>query len=241
MSAGGAAGYDCHVETCFRTVPRRLRQFLSDVRPSGAVLVQAADDPAARHNLLESLASFDAVRGVARLAGYEDADALATLDQAGVRGARVDHHFGDPWDYLERITLLHERLPVAWHIELGLPPWAAAQLAPWLAHMGRVFCLSLCSDNRPVSTQEQAKLRWWMDMGNAYLKLVRFHLPKPALAWLELLAGEVPDRVVIGSGWPAANTSPALPELLERVCPAANTNAERLYDFAPLPLQATFH
>jgi predicted TIM-barrel fold metal-dependent hydrolase len=241
MRVGPAGGYDCHVVTCRRTAPRHLERFLSDARPSGAVLVQATDDPGARHSLIQGLASLEAVRGVARLAGHEDSDEIADLAHAGVRGARLDSRAAQAWDARERIARAHELLPAAWHIELGLSSALAARLAPWLAHMDRIFSLALTPDGPLASFGDKSQLRWWLEMGNVYLKVLPAHWTVPALAWLPPLAGCVPDRVVFGSGWPTLDGVPRPCRALEEIVPDANSNAERLYDFASVRPQAAIH
>ena len=185
---------------------------------------------------MEGLDSIPVSRGVARVGGHEPDDEITAMNQAGVRGARMDvMDTGPVWDRYEPIEELHERLPAHWHLELGLSCMAAARLAPLLARINRVFCLGLRAGRTPPGPSEESAIQWWLEMGNAYVKLLPLRAEQPSADWWGRVARHMPERFVIGSGWPASGDLRGLAGAVDAVTEYADRNAERLYQFEPLP------
>lgn len=225
--------YDCHVQTCRRTDTRRVEQFLNSSRRVSAVLVQASRESGARQNLVHSLETFSRLRGVVRLEACELSAGTEHLHRLGVRGVRTDCRANrSVWDTCEPIERMHVELPRNWHLELGLSARTAAALAPRLARIDRVFCLALDPEAADLEPSVQAALKWWLDMGNAYLKVVPGEFGSRAPKWLAAMVKSAPERVVLGSGWPLSSSLETY-ESLEHVNGYADGNAERLYQFPP--------
>jgi hypothetical protein len=159
---------------------------------------------------------------------------LRALDQAGVRGARMDcAERGDPWGDYEQIETLHHRLPARWHVELGVTPGGAARLAPLLARVDRAFCLLFRTGCAPLTSEVRSRLHWWLAMGNVYVKLLPPLPGRPEGDWLGAMARDEPARVVIGSGWPGGDGLRHAAAWPEALCETADSNAQRLYDLPP--------
>jgi hypothetical protein len=219
--------YDCHVATGWQVPSSSVGQFLKDSGRRGAVLIEDAAGLDGRRALLDQLKCVPGARGIVHVRG-ESLMQLDGLDEAGVCGARlVLQEGGSCTDRVEEIELLHEVLPSHWHVELTLSVSMAAKLAALLARMDRRFCLTLRPGRASPQAEDHARIQWWMDMGNAYLKVIpglTAESPFPpgdARMWS--------DRMVVGTGWPR---SPAAQRLdLPLADDDLDYNAERLYGF----------
>ncbi len=231
---GLVARYDCHLEADSWTHASSVLNRLNDSGRSGAVLVQSSDDPSSQSCFVNTLAQLPKAFGVVRLRGAITERQVDELGAAGVCGIRLDCSASrDPWQHYDRIAWLTEGLPATWHVELSLTWAQLPALAPLLARERQIFSLLLSGDPSPDTTAEERTLRWWLDMGNVYLKLIGARSTGPRLTALAEVASYSTDRIVLGAdgadlvpfAWPLSD--------LHRIAVFADNNAERLYGFTP--------
>jgi hypothetical protein len=235
MHESRRGSYDCHIDWARHMEAGTVRQAISDRALRGAVLVQAREHADDLHSLVEALGRMARARGVARIAAYESCADMVALEQCGVRGVRIDvPERGDAWDQLETLEPLHARLPAHWHIELGASVAGACALARLLARWPRCFTLALRSGRTPVQSGHASILRWWLDMGNAYLKLLPSGLDPRLPRWLASVGASAPERLLLGGHWPGTDGVHPLGVNAPAVEEHAGANACRLYGF---PLQ----
>jgi len=228
---------DCHVEVLdagrwptpgvcdMRATTCDLRSYMEQGPHDAVVIVQSEAYASAHQCFLDALQQFeDEARGVAVVAPYTPDGDIERFDRAGVRGARVSiEHAGCRKRSLERISAVHDLLPIWWHIEVACSMEDAGFLSSVLAQLGRPFVLPVGSSIPPREVT-QDRIRWWLGMGNLYLKVLTAAMPP----WIEQLYPEASDRLLKGSGWPFTRFTPEGEGLWES---AADQNASILYGF----------
>jgi hypothetical protein len=212
--------------------PDAVRQYLAVTQAEGAVLVQGSDDQRGFSHFIANLKGMLRARGVVWLQGFESSVEILSMDAMGVRGARLDlGSAAGAWSCVEPIERLDEAIPRHWHIELNCTLQAAAAVAALLARMDRVFCLSLHHQRCEVRREHERALSWWLDMGNAYLKLAPCATKSLAGVCLRKVAASARDRIVLGTGAADLHAAFAWPPLPLEVETTAAANAESLYKF----------
>ncbi|MFO1245083.1 MAG: hypothetical protein U1E71_07870 [Ramlibacter sp.] len=246
---------DCHVEVMdaarwqLAAVPgvappvplRRVQRRLAGGRMAHVTLVQPQAYAGAHGCLLHALAQLGGrARGVAAVSPWDSPEEVARLHDHGVRGTRVvcppDAPCGP--QLLAHIAVLHRLLPRCWHIEVATSLGCLAALAPALARLDRVFVATpgVLSAPPPLGAEAQ-QLRWWLAMGNLYLKLVFAARIPPgasaAAALLDFALDAALDRVLWGSGRLAqARAGWRVPEPVARIL---DINAREFYGFPRTP------
>ena len=236
--------YDCHV-TVFDPVrwqpleshdspPATVAdlQALLARRTFNAVVVQSPAYRGMHGCLIDALRTLGPhVRAVAQLCRYTPAEEVRELHEIGARGTRWQVGGGCIESAVRELDALHGMLPSPWHIELAGPPGAVARLAPVLAHWPRRFvAVADRAWNLPFAGRDAEALLWWMEMGNLYVKLV---LPRGGShPLLEQALRRAPDRLLWGSGWPAAGRPPAETVFTSQKMHAMlDCNARALYEY----------
>lgn len=246
---------DCHVEVMdaarwqLAAVPdaappmplRQVQRRLAAGHVAHVTLVQPQAYAGAHGCLLHALAQLGGrARGVAAVSPWASPEEVARLHDHGVRGSRVvcPPEAAPGSQLLAHIAVLHRLLPRCWHIELATSLGSLAALAPALARLDRVFVATPDALCAPASLGADAQqLRWWLAMGNLYLKLVfaaRIPPSAPAAApLLDFALDAALDRVLWGSGRLAqARAGWRVPEPVARIL---DINACEFYGFPRTP------
>ncbi len=219
--------YDCHVEVfdpvrwCHSETPDQpmaivatvthLKPFLRASKVRAPVFVQPLAYRGSHGCLLNALQTTGAhARAVGHLSMHVPGVEIEALHRRGVRGTRFvmdEQALLD--DLLDDLAAIHQLLPAVWHIELSGPRRQLFKLAAKLAHWNRNF-VGVATDmwKEDWCALEAARVLWWMEMGNLYLKLVLPSQTMLAQAVAKLqpsMAKMIPvaaDRLLWGSGWP---------------------------------------
>lgn len=216
--------YDCHVEVYdparWRPVAKTadrlsataldLKTFLHARHTRHAVVVQALDYSGTHGCLVDAVRTIGTnTRAVGTLSRYTSGSEIDALCHLGMRGTRVVMQNLNVLKALDDIEFLHGVLPVQWHIELtGSWAWLAG-LGPRLSRLPRTF-VAMCPDmwRHPFMAADTARVLWWLEMGNVYLKLLstepircqsELNMAQPKL---DAALAATADRLLWGSGWP---------------------------------------
>lgn len=224
--------YDCHLEVSSLTPRKTVSDYLSRSKPSGVVYVQKGADHRSRSEWLDHMNDFSGSCGVAMVNPYDSHDGFTQLASLGVCGARFAVNGPTSLKNIqEQLLSLHEALPASWHIEFESTWTTAGVLAPLLARMDRVFCLTPQHAKSGVSDAALKKVLWWLDMGNAYIKFTCARMEQSPDPIYKQVCRSTPDRVVVGSGEPTPHLEALWLEEDFISAEQADDNAQRLYPF----------
>ncbi len=216
-----------------------LRALQRRIGTSRVVLVTPSTYGTDNRCLLEGLAALGAqARGVAVIGGHESDAELLRLQEAGVRGVRLNLSLGVAGTVDSIVPLARRIAPLGWHLQLLMAPDLLAAQGPVLRrlpvplvfdHFGRIppalagrhpahaLLLELLQDGRA-----------WMKLSGGYIVSERHAVDDPALD--ALAAGYLraaPERVVWGSDWPHATATAGVQPL-----PDDALQVDRLADWA---------
>ncbi len=203
-------------------------------------------------------------RGVAVIQGDEADSELQALHARGVRGVRINLSLGVIHDQSSVAKLAERIAPLGWHLQLLMAADEMVAMASVLDglpvdlvfdHFGRIS---------PAQCEQHPAhallLRWlreqraWVKLSGGYLVSPTGTVEDPALDRLaRSYLDAAPERVLWGSDWPHATASagrqpfPDDVRQIERLAQWAGGedqltrilvhNPQRLYGFAPIPLQ----
>ena len=224
--------YDCHLEVSCLTPRKTVSDYLSRSKPSGVVYVQKGADHRSRCEWIDHMNGLSGSCGVAMVNPYDSQDGFSQLASLGVCGARFAENGPTSLRSIqEQLVDLHVALPANWHIEFESTWTTAGLLAPLLARMGRIFCLTPRNAKSDASDAALQKVLWWLDMGNAYVKFTCARMEQCRDQIYKQVCRSTPDRVVVGSGEPTPYVE-ALWMNEDFISPEqADSNAQRLYPF----------
>ncbi len=239
------------------------RKMLDALGVDRAVLTQPSVYGSDNSALVDALAAGGgAVRGVAVVEPSVSDAELKRLDQAGIRGIRiniVDRRDNRNILVLDQLLPLAKRIaPLGWHIEFLLQADAVPDLAETcaklpvpvvLGHLGYVHADKGGADHPGF----QALLRW-LDAGQCWVKLTAPYrisaqqMPYPNVTPVaHALVAAAPQRLLWGTDWPHVMIKTAMPNdgdiadlLLGWIPDEATRNAilvdnpRTLYGFAPV-------
>lgn len=224
--------YDCHLEVCSLTNPDRVDQHLRRWKPSGVVFVQTGPDPRSRNEWMSRLGIGRGACGVALINSHDLYLGFDHLQAHGTCGALVRIAVSDSRARAQdEVQRLHDVLPRTWHIELDMPWGLVGGLAPFFARMDRRFCLAPQMSRAEGHEASRRIILWWFDMGNVYLKLTGHQVEDCLHPLHRLVCRHTPDRVVLGSGLPQADTGCWWADEGFISPDQADDNAQRLYPF----------
>lgn len=197
-------------------------------------------------------------RGVAVIHPDVPAAELRSLDQAAIRGLRVNFVSPQPWgetteDLLSKVAVI--AADRGWHVQLFATPARIVAMAPLLSRLPTPLVIDHLGSGGPDHAQDAGAadvILRLLDRGNAWIKLSGAYMHsrdgapgyRDLLAWGRTLARHAPDRLVWGSDWPHTTASPGsvddahLVDLLDDWCDDATLlrrvlvdNAATLYGF----------
>ena len=237
---------------------RRIQARLGTTR---AVLVTPSTYGADNTVMLKGLAQLGAQgRGVAVITGEESDRQLQDLQDAGVRGVRINLSLGATNDVASIEHIARRIAPLRWHLQLLMPVDQLMTLGPVLERLPTDLVFDHFGRITPSLCMKHPAHHWLlnrMSMGKAWVKLSGGCLVSPRASIedpeLDELARSfidaAPDRVLWGSDWPHATASAGLQPMpddarqIDRLAQWATdeqqlqqilvSNPARLYDFPP--------
>ncbi len=194
----------------------QLRKHMRRCGAASVVLVQPSVYGDCHDCLLDALAALgSAARGVCVASDRTSQGELAALDQAGVRGARINlvvDHQENVQHALAQLNSVEKRIPAHWHVQLHARLGMLQALAEHLCGSGRTYVLDhlgLPDVNAGVQTADWQFLLELLAGGQLYVKLSAPYLSSRTGApyddlrpFAETLLKVRGDRVLWGSNWP---------------------------------------
>jgi 2-pyrone-4,6-dicarboxylate lactonase len=224
----------------------RLHEFLGFQR---GVFVQSTSHQSDHRALLDLLRAGEGrYRGVALLEPKTPAAEVERLDDAGVRGLRLNFYFpkgGAPRPYSEMRKVIELAEPYGWHIANHVGGNGLVEHYDFLTsieapvvidHMARINVAE------GMNGKAFTVLKRLLDRGNVWVKLSgadritkQPHSFADALPFARALAAHAPERVVWGTDWPHPNHTAVpndgeLVDLIEEIAPDAKTRQLMLVD-----------
>jgi len=155
-------------------------------------------------------------RGIAVVPPNAPEEQLLSMNQAGVRGVRINlvtlasRHSGDPAKVLERYAELIA--PLGWHLQLFLPPQALLELRGAIArvrvpvvidHMGLPdAALGIEQPAFQALLELMQRDHVWAKLAGADRITRSTGRLEDAIPFMRALAAVAPERLVWGSDWP---------------------------------------
>ena len=225
-----------------------LRDFLGFARN---VIVQATCHGHDNRALCDALAhSGGRARGVASVAPQVTDDELATLDSAGVRGARFNFvkRLADARPAAEYLELAERLAPLGWHVVVYFEAADLPQRYDFLAHLPVTLVVDhmgrpdVAKD--PRGPEFELFLTLLRENGRIWSKvscperLSRSGPPEYAdvVPFARRVVEEFPDRVLWGTDWPHPNMKSHMPDdgklvdFIPKIAPTADLQRRLLVD-----------
>ena len=224
----------------------RLHAFLGFER---GVFVQSSCHGSDHAALLDLLAAGQGrYRGVALLKPSTKDAEVERLDEAGVRGVRLNFYFphlGQPMPRKEMLDVIDKVSPYGWHIAFHVGGHGILELYEFITsieapividHIGRIDV------GEGLHGKTFSVLRRLLDRGNVWVKLSGTdRISKQAYPYADAvpfarnLAAHAPERVVWGTDWPHPNHNAVpndgeLVDLIAEIAPDAKTRQRMLVD-----------
>lgn len=232
---------------------RRMAGILGLTR---GVVVQASVHETDNTRVVDAIHNLGpAFRGIGAIAPDVAEEAIEELNQAGLRGARINLLMGGK-DSLESMEAVAERIkPFGWHLQLNLDGICLPEIAPRLKALPVPVVIDHMAMLRPASVKLEhpavRALRDLLNTGRCWIKLSGAEaLSEQAPHYWDLyplaqtLTQDAPERCLWGTNWPHPRAKPPMPndgdlfDLLLEYAPDEDTrfkilveNPERLYGF----------
>jgi len=187
------------------------------------VLVQVSVHGTDNRYMVETLQAHpDRLRGIAVVAPDVSDAALQTLDDAGVRGLRINVLFGGGVGFDAMETLARRIAPMGWHMQFLLD---VNQLDDDLMRRltqlpcpGIIDHMGFARGEQGIESPGFRKLLrlvneagYWVKLSGAYRISDDFEQYRDVVALAQTLVAAAPDRMVWGSDWPHVNVAGPMP------------------------------
>jgi 2-pyrone-4,6-dicarboxylate lactonase len=194
----------------------QLKSNLEKVGISNVVLVQPSvygEDNSCLLSALKELGS--TARGVAVVSEHTSSEEMVELQEAGVRGARLNlvvDSFEEPSLALNKLIAIEENIPSDWHVQLHVSQSVLGALASHISQSNRIYVLDhmglpdVASGHKANNWLQLIEL---MKSSRLYIKVSAPYLFSriPTLytdvePFVQSLINTRSDRVLWGSNWP---------------------------------------